>query len=50
MTKLGQISVLFYKIENVRPKEVGDVTHAMHSHDAIPEKALKGSFLTHSAQ
>jgi hypothetical protein len=50
INKLGTISVLFYAIENMRRKVMGDVVPTLQTHDVLPEKAFKGSSITHSAQ
>ena len=50
IAKLGTISVLFYAIENMQRRVMGDVIPALQTHNGLQEKAFKGLPLTHSAQ
>ncbi|KAF3007675.1 hypothetical protein E8E13_009136 [Curvularia kusanoi] len=50
IAELGQISVAFYAIENMRQKEVIDFTPDLGNSATVSEKNLKGLSLTHSAR
>jgi hypothetical protein len=50
LATMGQISILFYAIENMRPKVMGNRIPSLRNYDTLPEKALKGSSLSHSAR
>jgi hypothetical protein len=48
VAKMGQISVSFYAVTNVRvPRVIDDFQRKLPEYDTVPENALKRSSLSH---
>jgi hypothetical protein len=48
---VGEVEIAFHAITNVRPKKVMEARlPSLRIYDSVPEKALKGSPVSHSAR